>query len=245
MAEAVGRLYDLPPDDPVLAAIPVEPRATPRARRSRRAARVRAGAPAAQGAARHRAGDRRRPRDDRGILACRGGPERLRQLLPGPAGFGTRRWLNHGGARSRVRRQGDRRTHGDQPEQGGAHRAPAQRGARRRLRTAASIPGTQVEIQNYIDDTGVQVADVAVGFRELEHKTLDEVRAIADAARFDLLLLGPLRAGHRVVRRRSGTAEDPREGAARHRARQQRDRRAGRLHRRSHRPRPSARRCGG
>src|SRR5688500_456461 len=28
--------------------------------------------------------------------------------------------------------------------------------------------GRQVEIQNYIDDTGVQVADVAVGFRELE-----------------------------------------------------------------------------
>ena len=45
--------------------------------------------------------------------------------------------------------------------------------------------GREVEIQNYIDDTGVQVADVAVGFRELEHKTLDDVRAIADAGRFD------------------------------------------------------------
>ena len=45
--------------------------------------------------------------------------------------------------------------------------------------------GRHVEIQNYIDDTGVQVADVAVGFRELEHKTLDDVRAIADAGRFD------------------------------------------------------------
>ena len=45
--------------------------------------------------------------------------------------------------------------------------------------------GREVEIQNYIDDTGVQVADVAVGFRELEHKTLDDVRAIADAERFD------------------------------------------------------------
>ena len=42
-----------------------------------------------------------------------------------------------------------------------------------------------MEIQNYIDDTGVQVADVAVGFRELEHKTLEEVRAIAGAERFD------------------------------------------------------------
>ena len=45
--------------------------------------------------------------------------------------------------------------------------------------------GREVEIQNYIDDTGVQVADVAVGFRELEHKSLDEVRAIASSTRFD------------------------------------------------------------
>jgi arginyl-tRNA synthetase len=45
-----------------------------------------------------------------------------------------------------------------------------------------SVP---VEVQNYIDDTGVQVADVVVGFRVLEGKTLDEVRAIADSTRFD------------------------------------------------------------
>ena len=45
--------------------------------------------------------------------------------------------------------------------------------------------GVPVEVQNYIDDTGVQVADVVVGFRELEHKGLDEVRAIADSTRFD------------------------------------------------------------
>jgi arginyl-tRNA synthetase len=45
--------------------------------------------------------------------------------------------------------------------------------------------GRTVEIQNYIDDTGVQVADVAVGFRELEGKDLDAVRAIADSTRFD------------------------------------------------------------
>ena len=45
--------------------------------------------------------------------------------------------------------------------------------------------GRTVEIQNYIDDTGVQVADVAVGFRELEGKDLDAVRHIADTTRFD------------------------------------------------------------
>jgi arginyl-tRNA synthetase len=45
--------------------------------------------------------------------------------------------------------------------------------------------GRQVEIQNYIDDTGVQVADVAVGFRELEGHDLAGVRRIADTTRFD------------------------------------------------------------
>jgi arginyl-tRNA synthetase len=50
---------------------------------------------------------------------------------------------------------------------------------------ALTFRGTPVETQNYIDDTGVQVADVIVGFRELEHRTLDEVRQIADTTRFD------------------------------------------------------------
>src|SRR5688500_15952345 len=45
--------------------------------------------------------------------------------------------------------------------------------------------GVAVEVQNYIDDTGVQVADVVVGFRALENKTLDEIREIADTTRFD------------------------------------------------------------
>ena len=45
--------------------------------------------------------------------------------------------------------------------------------------------GVPVEVQNYIDDTGVQVADVVVGFRELEHKGLDDIRTIADSTRFD------------------------------------------------------------
>jgi arginyl-tRNA synthetase len=45
--------------------------------------------------------------------------------------------------------------------------------------------GIPVEVQNYIDDTGVQVADVVVGFRVLEGKTLGEIRQIADSTRFD------------------------------------------------------------
>jgi arginyl-tRNA synthetase len=47
--------------------------------------------------------------------------------------------------------------------------------------------GTPVEVQNYIDDLGVQVADIIVGFRVLEQKDLDGVRSVADApaVRFD------------------------------------------------------------
>jgi arginyl-tRNA synthetase len=45
--------------------------------------------------------------------------------------------------------------------------------------------GTHVEVQNYIDDTGVQVADVVVGFRVLENLSLEDVRRIADTTRFD------------------------------------------------------------
>ncbi len=47
--------------------------------------------------------------------------------------------------------------------------------------------GAQVEVQNYIDNTGVQVADVVVGFHFLEHKTTADVEALlADpAVRFD------------------------------------------------------------
>jgi arginyl-tRNA synthetase len=45
--------------------------------------------------------------------------------------------------------------------------------------------GVPVEVQNYIDDTGVQVADVVVGFRHLAGKTLDEIKHIADTSRFD------------------------------------------------------------
>jgi arginyl-tRNA synthetase len=50
---------------------------------------------------------------------------------------------------------------------------------------ALRFRGTPVEVQNYIDDTGVQVADVIVGFRELDQKSLDEVRHLADTTRFD------------------------------------------------------------
>jgi arginyl-tRNA synthetase len=40
--------------------------------------------------------------------------------------------------------------------------------------------GNQVDVQNYIDNTGVQVADVVVGFQHLEGKSLAEVRALLE-----------------------------------------------------------------
>ena len=45
--------------------------------------------------------------------------------------------------------------------------------------------GREVEIQNYIDDTGVQVADVVVGFQQLEKLTLEDAKRIASTTRFD------------------------------------------------------------
>ncbi len=47
--------------------------------------------------------------------------------------------------------------------------------------------GRRVEVQNYIDNTGVQVADVVLGFLHLEKKTLAEVRALTEAPKFDYL----------------------------------------------------------
>ena len=47
--------------------------------------------------------------------------------------------------------------------------------------------GRRVEVQNYIDNTGVQVADVVLGFTHLEPRTPGEVRALADQPKFDYL----------------------------------------------------------
>jgi arginyl-tRNA synthetase len=49
--------------------------------------------------------------------------------------------------------------------------------------------GRSVEVQNYIDNTGVQVADVVVGFHFLEEKTSADVRALIDEPqqKFDYL----------------------------------------------------------
>jgi arginyl-tRNA synthetase len=45
--------------------------------------------------------------------------------------------------------------------------------------------GQRVEVQNYIDNTGVQVADVVIGFIHIAKKSPEEVRALAAQPKFD------------------------------------------------------------
>ncbi len=187
MAEAVARLYDVSPDDPVLAAVSVEvppkralgdlavPLAFELARRLRKAPRVIA----------------------QEIVAALGTVEGCTRIDAAPNGYvnffldrpsHVLRWLDPS-ASAAAPPDGPRKAIVE-------HTAinPNKAAHIGHLRNAAlgdafgrllRFLGRQVEIQNYIDDTGVQVADVVVGFRELEHKGLDDVRALADADRFD------------------------------------------------------------
>jgi len=45
--------------------------------------------------------------------------------------------------------------------------------------------GREVDVQNYIDNTGVQVADVVVGFTQIEKKSRAEIESLAGGPRFD------------------------------------------------------------
>ncbi len=45
--------------------------------------------------------------------------------------------------------------------------------------------GREVDVQNYIDNTGVQVADVVVGFLHIEKKSRAEIEALTKQPRFD------------------------------------------------------------
>ena len=185
IAEAVARLYSIDASDAVLAEISVEvppnralgdlavPLAFTMARRLRKAPRVIA----------------------QEIAAAIGALEGFTRVEAAPSGY-INFFLDRGHFASRWLR-GDTAA----PASGGGkaiveHTAinPNKAAHIGHLRNAAlgdafgrlmRFLGRDVEIQNYIDDTGVQVADVAVGFRELEHKTLDDVRQIAGTSRFD------------------------------------------------------------
>ena len=60
------------------------------------------------------------------------------------------------------------RAHQHQSQQGCAYRSSAQRDPRRYFVRLLRAAGQRVDVQNYIDNTGVQVADVVVGLTHLE-----------------------------------------------------------------------------
>ncbi|HEY7501103.1 MAG TPA: arginine--tRNA ligase [Vicinamibacterales bacterium] len=185
MADAVARLYAIRTDDPVLASIPVEippkralgdlavPLAFELARRLRKAPRAIA----------------------QEIVAGLGSIEGFTRIEAAPNGYVNffldrpaqmRAWLRSRGEAPAPRAEKEIVEHTAINPNKAAHIGHLRNAAlgdsfARLLR----FLGRQVEIQNYIDDTGVQVADVAVGFRELEGKSIDEVRALAESTRFD------------------------------------------------------------
>src|SRR3954463_2681970 len=184
MAESVGRLYGLQIDDPALIAMAVEPA-------PRRALGDLAVPLAFEVARRLRKAPRAIAQE---IVASLGAVEGFARIEAAPNGYVNffldrplwmRRWLAH-----------ETRTVTSDGKAIVEHTAinPNKAAHIGHLRNAAlgdafgrllRFLGRQVEIQNYIDDTGVQVADVAVAFRELEHKTVDEVRALAERGKFD------------------------------------------------------------
>jgi hypothetical protein len=65
--------------------------------------------------------------------------------------------------------------------------------------------GNRVEIQNYIDNTGVQVADVVVGFAAIEKMTLEDIKSLDSSCPLTcpfITPLGPLHQGGALSRRR-------------------------------------------
>jgi arginyl-tRNA synthetase len=184
MAETVQRLYQIPADDPALATIPVEtpprrvmgdlsvPLAFELARRLRKAPRLIA----------------------QEIVSALGQVDGIARIESAPNGYVNffldrslrlAEWLRPAEA---ARPAGEKEIveHTAINPNKAAHIG--------HLRNAAlgdsfgrllRYLGRSVEIQNYIDDTGVQVADVVVGFRELEGRDLSGVRSIAQSTRFD------------------------------------------------------------
>jgi len=187
VAAAVARLYDLPADDPVIADMSIEvpptralgdiavPIAFTLARRLRKAPRVTAQEIAAAIG----------PVD--GVLRVDVAPSGyLNFFLDRP--FWVQKWTDG----STGPQAGDPNTgktiveHTAINPNKAAHIGHLRNGALGdTMGRVLRFSGAPVEIQNYIDDLGVQVADIVVGFRELERRDLDGVRHIADTTRFD------------------------------------------------------------
>jgi arginyl-tRNA synthetase len=184
MAEAVARLYDIPSDDPAIAAMAVD---VP----PRRALGDLAVPLAFELARRLRKPPRAIAQEVAGALGEIEGISRIEAAPNGYVNF----FLNRPYYLSQWIQQPDRTAAGgDKAIVEHTAINPNKAAHIGHLRNAAlgdafgrllRYLGRTVEIQNYIDDTGVQVADVALGFRELEHKDLQAVVAIADSTRFD------------------------------------------------------------
>src|SRR4026209_56198 len=184
MAESVVRLYGLPADDPALRAIAVEPA-------PRRALGDLAVPLAFELARRLRKAPRAIAQE---IVTSLGQVDGFSRIEAAPNGYvnffldrplWTRQWLTH---------ETQTATSGGKAIVEHTAINPNKAAHIGHLRNAAlgdafgrvlRFLGRQVEIQNYIDDAGVQVADVAVGFRELEGLDLEGLRRIADSTRFD------------------------------------------------------------
>ena len=227
LIEAVGRLYGIPPDDPALAAIAVEmPRRAARSAispcRSRSSSRA--------GCARRRAPSRRRspPRSARSRASRASRPRRTAtSTSSSTAGPRSRAgWPSAQAPPSDRRRQDHRRAHGDQPEQGGAHRPSAQRRARRRVRPAASLPGPHgrdPELHRRHRRPGRGRRGRLPRARSTRRSTRSAT--IADAGRFDYYcwdLYARVTEWYEEDKERLKIRAD---GAPRHRARRQRHRR--------------------
>ena len=185
MAEAVQRLYNIPAADPALAAVPVE--APPRRAMGDLAVPL-----AFELARRLRKAPRAIAQEIVGALGTIDGFARIEAAPNGYVNFFLDRpahlirWIDATDADAARSESKTIVEHTAINPNKAAHIG--------HLRNAAlgdsfgrllRFQGRHVEIQNYIDDTGVQVADVAVGFRELEGRTLPDVREIADSTRFD------------------------------------------------------------
>ena len=64
-------------------------------------------------------------------------------------------------------------------------------------------PGRRVEVQNYIDNTGVQVADVVVGFQHIGEKVRRRSARAGRRAALRLPVLGLVCAGHAILSKRT------------------------------------------
>ena len=184
MAETVQRLYNIPADDPILAALPVEPAPT-------RALGDLAVPLAFELARRLRKAPRAIARE---IVAALGSVEGFSRIEAAPNGYVNFFIDRPAFLKQRLGQAPAAVSHEAKAIVEHTAINPNKAAHIGHLRNAAlgdafgrllRFVGREVEIQNYIDDTGVQVADVAIGFRELEHKTLDDVRAIAELGRFD------------------------------------------------------------